>query len=438
MAKKIILFLSELRPDAPVQDFACPEGPAIAGRQTNEAPVKYLLRTHPDISEILCIVTPRALATAWRPFSSSVLLEAPQVWLLQIPFPDGTEFAAGPLVDVMRHTSPGDEIFLETTGGLRSAIMDLLLLSRILTYKGIRTAGAVYGNLAQRRIQDASHLMALFDLVGGMQELTSFGSTRTLRAYYGQPADDPYVESLLAAAEELTEAITLCRVQEIGAATEAFDGALSAAERCRDPLMRQLLPVFRAKFGGTGGPLSAPDLIRWCLQSGLVQQALTVYTERIPAHLLRSGRYLLATDAVRRPLVHSYEDPDAAQFSRDFLTLSKRARLVDLADNSVHSYVETLRNLESLLPASGYRPLCPVEGLRTLCMDYLYIKMLRNMTNHAQSEETEGQRELLEYLASFGYEPIGRISSASIRRALLEGLEHLDTCAGPAGEEQTP
>ena len=76
-----------------------------------------------------------------------------------------------------------------------------------------------------------------------------------------------------------------------------------------------------------------------------------------------------------------------------------------------------------------------MNQMHTICMDYLYIKMLRNMTNHANSEGTEDQAELMEYLESFGYNPINQISSESMRQALLAGLDHLRTFAGKKAEK---
>lgn len=84
----------------------------------------------------------------------------------------------------MEKVQAEDEVLLETTGGFRNAVMDLLLLSRILSYTGVKTIGAVYSNYPKTEIEDLSHLIGFFDLVGGMQELTSFGSVKTLRAYY--------------------------------------------------------------------------------------------------------------------------------------------------------------------------------------------------------------------------------------------------------------
>ena len=49
MAKKIILFLSEFRQDALEPAYVCPGDLLVNGPQKKEAPVKYLLKVHPDI-----------------------------------------------------------------------------------------------------------------------------------------------------------------------------------------------------------------------------------------------------------------------------------------------------------------------------------------------------------------------------------------------------
>lgn len=48
MSKKIILFLSDLKSGKP-QAYRCPDGGTVTGVQTCEAPIKYLLRAHPDV-----------------------------------------------------------------------------------------------------------------------------------------------------------------------------------------------------------------------------------------------------------------------------------------------------------------------------------------------------------------------------------------------------
>ena len=303
----------------------------------------------------------------------------------------------------MEKVQAEDEVLLETTGGFRKAVMDLLLLSRILSYTGVKTIGAVYSNYPKTEIEDLSHLIGFFDLVGGMQELTSFGSVKTLRAYYRR-TEEPKIERLLSAMENLYETITLCKAKRIDACMQTFDAALTDAETCGDMMMRQLLPAFRKKFGKK---LTTPGLIKWCIQSDMLQQAVTVYTERIPAFVIECGHFIEVTPFARTPEVKEYEDAAAVQFMRDFMTLSKkpgpkRHPLRELNDNSPMVYVDTIENMENMLISSGYRLRCPVSQMQQICRDYLYIKTARNMMNHANDSATQDQQELVDYLTEYG------------------------------------
>ena len=134
MSEKVILFLSELRDDPREERFLCPDGRTVSGVQTNEAPVRYLLRRWPSVSEILCIVTPSARASAWARFADAIRRTAPAVALTEIPFAEEEDFSAAPLERILARFSPGDALLLETTGGLRNTVMYLLLLSRVLSY----------------------------------------------------------------------------------------------------------------------------------------------------------------------------------------------------------------------------------------------------------------------------------------------------------------
>ena len=68
MAKKIITFISVLNPRGDTlpeeKNYYYPkgeEGTPLKGRQTNEAPLKYLLREYGPIEQILCLCTDEVL-----------------------------------------------------------------------------------------------------------------------------------------------------------------------------------------------------------------------------------------------------------------------------------------------------------------------------------------------------------------------------------------
>ena len=316
MAKKIILYLSAYneRNTAPVT-YECPVGGPVEGVQTNDAPVKYLLREHSGISEILCLVTTEAEEKAWGRFQKVVGEANPEVQCHPILIPAGKDFAQDILPEVISKTQKDDEIFLETTGGFRDAVMYLLLISRALSYAGVRTSDAVYSNFNDRKITDAMPIIRLFDLIGGMQEASSFGNVRTLREYYGEPAQDAHIEALLSAMEELWGTIALCRTEQLPERMEAFNAAMDGAEKHADPLMRALLPAFRQKYGKK---MTIPGIIKWCVESDMLQQALTIYKERIPGYILHErDKDILSVDLADFAVpVLEYQEKEEVCFTR--------------------------------------------------------------------------------------------------------------------------
>lgn len=90
MAQKIILFVSMLREGAQEKEYHCPDGSTVKGVQTNEAPLRYLLRRYPETSEPLCIVTPEA-ETAMQHLQKILAEERPALTLLRIPYDEGVQ-----------------------------------------------------------------------------------------------------------------------------------------------------------------------------------------------------------------------------------------------------------------------------------------------------------------------------------------------------------
>ena len=543
MAQKIILFLSDLKEKATPGDYHHESDKErlhpIPGLQTNDAPVRYLLRSNGAVSEVICVVTEKA-ESALAHFEQVVHEEAPNAKVVKVPYEERQNFSDIAIPAILAEVEEGDEIYLDVTGGFRNANMHLLLLSRVLSYKGIQTAGAVYSNLWTHTVEDVSHLFRLFDLVDGMQELTSLGSAQTLLRYYEAEPDtrDPNVKALIGCMVRLTEDITLCHTAQIGQRMKEFNEALKEARECSDALMRVLLDVFQKTFGEE---MTTVGLIRWCVGNDMIQQALTVYTEHIPDVIL-SDNILRRGPSVEDVPKKEYENQAAVQFLRDFLMLSDKPNpeqaccanlrkqlweyvryhgedilqrirgmsagappgeiaagvenlvlvarlaypnnhfnpswadglppekaglrrleerlnhntpgkvrgfvnhvrsfgpddfnvLLELEEETpagggsgsyIQTYVRTLSNLTGLLPGSGYEAVCSLEELARISRDYLYIKALRNMANHASDRPTDNQDDLMDYLEENGYAHPSGASLSDIKEAILTALDHLD------------
>ncbi|MBD5102508.1 MAG: hypothetical protein HDT27_07435 [Subdoligranulum sp.] len=424
MAKKVVLYLSAFDAErAQEKTYECPDGIEVEGVQTNEAPVLYLLRTYPDISELLCIVTKKARETAWPRFQHTIQAKAPGVQLRDIPYEESQDFSQTVLPEITHCVTPKDEILLETTGGLRNAVMYLLLVSRALSYIGVHTTAAVYSNFNTCKVEDVSHLVDLFDLVGGMQEMANFGSVSTLRAYYGRrDIREPEIEKLLQAMEGLSEEITICR-PSLQDRIEEFNAAMERAENTQDPLMQALLPAFRAKFGKK---LNIPGVIKWCMSNGMIQQALTIYNELIPDYLLRSpgGLFSVKAGTPSPERKEKYQTESAALFEDEMLGMGRRYKGNDRSNNA---WVNTLKHFEELLPGScflydnkHYR----MMDLRQIVADYLYLRILRNMINHA-NDQSYGTGELLLCLQDYHYKNPRDVRVDDIKKALERAMENM-------------
>ncbi len=488
--KKIILFLSTLSKSAKEQlktqaqvagdDYKCPDGETVQGLQTNEAPVKYLLKKYPDVSEILCLVTPACLEapeetpkeapeevaeeapeeapkkeqTAWARFCETIQGTGSKAECTLIQFSEenpSLESVKKILPDILKRTNQCDEILLETTGGFRDTMMYLMLISRALTYKGVNTACAVYSNLQTKEVEDVTEILQVFDLIDGMQNLTSFGNVRKLQEYYKNSKDEK-IKSLLTASNQLWEYITLCRPNAVPEQIEKFNQALDALdapdtpdaeEHCSDPLLKALLPAFRNSFEGE---MTLPHLIKWCVNNDMVQQALTLYRQCIPDYILNTRKDILSVEPKESSGFGmsnwSESVSKAANCFNKFLGIGgawlKRENSAEYKEKkkTEDDYTMTLHYFEDVLDEKGTTPkgfalrfqsICSQKELYTITTDFMYILALRNMADHADDQTLANQQSMSKYLVdNEHYKKPEDTTVQDVKDAIIKALDNLE------------
>lgn len=486
MAKKIILYLSltmrkmtkeELEDLNSLEYHDEKREISVSGRQTNEAPVKYLLKKDPEISEIICILSEEVREGTFSYFEQMLKEEGYEVRCIPVNFDKTMTFDRDVLPKIVGKISREDEIYLDLTGGFRNSIMHLLIVCRALAYNGTHLVQAVYGNFDSRTIEDVTQTLELFDLIAGMQEITSFGNVRTLKAYYKprietQPEKYALIKDMIQAAEDLFETIIFCRVQKINGKMTKFNEILEKIkiDQTTDPVFNALFPAFRQIFG-RDKKLSIKGVIRWCLKSDMIQQALTIYTEKIPAEIFKPSMGLFTQKAEmpeKLRVKKEYEDEDMKLFYEDFLLLSKKSELYpvnqhqrekileyaeknkekilkgeyleilrqkipenDFLQNrnkktgkTARDRIHTIENMEEAIENSGYKLKCTIEQIQAICRDYLYIKLLRNMVNH--SNVVSSQEDIVEYLKEKGYMSPETITIDGIKEIMESALRHIE------------
>lgn len=534
-AGTVLLFLSDLKASAVSQKYDCPNGDKVEGLQTNEAPVQYLLNSHDDIDRIICLTTPQAKESAEKHFRDTIEKRDKPIEICSVEIDDAAllnEADEGDFGEqhnnIIKAIPENSDLYLDTTGGFRNAVIYLLLITRIMVYRGCELKEAVYSDFHSQKVMNVTSLFRMLDLVSGMEEMTTYGSVNAMRRYY-EAKNAPEIKRLLDKTEELNNSITLNR--SLDEKLQEFGEAMADAEETDDALFCTLLPSFQKKFGigdlesGIAESRPAiPDIIRWCLQSGRIQQAATLYNERIPAYLKDVGLFGYDRKSITLP-VADYQDESAVFFSSGFLNLGKenplladfkryyestkserlcnkeiidrapaelrpaianllylgdiqyphddqysidwklelsqekaflknysfppnstqpktRIKFLNAAVNNMNPENFSLLTgkpalkanraecffdeLEELTKNSPYLIFCTFDDMRTIAKDYLYIKMIRNMFNHANGERAVVEPDLCAYLESSGYKKVDtNLSVEDVRKAIESGLAHI-------------
>lgn len=209
----------------------------------------------------------------------------------------------------------------DCTGGMRHAAMVMMAVLRLMQYDDRVSIGDIlYSNWSKRIVERANNIYALFDLIAGAEEFVRFGSVQTLRDYYktrdsknkddndDQEKQSPELQRLIKAMADFSDAISLCNygtfrdaITNLRRTMEDFRNHMhdeSSEPLLSDALMNRLYGRIRHEYRWLLRSEEPDDitLIEWCIQHDYIQQALTLYTERVP-EIFASCRLAEITEA---------------------------------------------------------------------------------------------------------------------------------------------
>ncbi len=204
----------------------------------------------------------------------------------------------------------GVKLHVDLTGGMRHVNMMMLELTRLLEYSGLKIDKILYSNRDNNtetgRVEEIQNVYDLFQLMAGVEEFVNFGSVKALKNYYkGKKISEPLAK-LLDAMKIFADAIKLCHYGQFNAAIENLHDAVKdfkPTDDIEDVLMNTFIARIRKDYADLIFPRQKDDLriIRWCLDNDYLQQALILYTERIPEYLGEKGLITLNAAQTKNP-----------------------------------------------------------------------------------------------------------------------------------------
>ncbi len=294
MKRKIIItVLSPIPKKENVQFFQYvnDSGTEIEADWTNQAGLQYLLRTVPDCTDIISMCSEKTNDKQHHDRITKIVKTecGENINLVFIGY--STDDHLNDITNTLTHEfrfESSDILYFDTTGGLRSVTYSLVYLFRYFEYMGIKIKKAVYSSLVggKGKIEDISDTFRMFSLINGTHEFTSTGNPRTLQKFFAD-TDNEKIKRLLESMNNFYDSITLCRIgdeleQAVSYMNEEFKQLEnSSPKNYNESLFVGLIPVIREKFNADG-KMSYLSLTKWCLKNDLLQQAITLYVEKLP------------------------------------------------------------------------------------------------------------------------------------------------------------
>lgn len=323
----LILFLSDFKAITN-EAYKTPDGGAVEGILTNDAPIKYLLKcikeNNEQLTSVLCITSNKVrndLLSGFEADDRSIEKETAftlfekriSVWygkkikvtpisydyskspdgILPIGTTDVNKIAINIFQQISTCLKPGNRsVYIDYTGGFRDISFLMTALIRFIEFSGIKTERIVYSsfNSSPKSVIDIGYIYRLYQLINGTSAFLSTGNASELSAISSEKNADDVIKSMM----HFSQVITVCNISEIDKAVNSLDEALKnyqkhQAEEFQSSLIQYLIPAIKRKLYldknlTANGHINYPLLIKWCLDNGLLQQAITLFAEKMPVY----------------------------------------------------------------------------------------------------------------------------------------------------------
>jgi len=399
MSRKIIITVLSTNPKYKNKDtgmkspdnisYNCDRGEPVETSWTNEAGLMYLLRNNSGFTDIICLCSRETFNDDYRRDINDILKREVSYHIepefIEYSTDDPAADITNKLAREFRFVS-SDTVCIDTSGGYRSVIYSLVYLFRYFEYIGVNIEWMIYSskNGSKGSISEISSTFRMFTLINGAHEFTSTGNPCTLKQYFSS-SQNKTVRSLLDNMQNFYDNISLCRIgDELDRSFREMDELLSEGlhsyERDNgyyENRFFDLVPVIREKFFSESKSRYL-SLIEWCLNNDLLQQAITIYVEKLPKAYFTELGFLTADF---EKLEKKSPNPGTEIYQDYFITAAKD----EIAEN-LRDMLKMRAQLIKEPNRSRSRPLIPVD---TACEEmYQLVLELRDTFYNNKGERT--------------------------------------------------
>ena len=349
--------------------------------------------------------------------------------------------------------SEPENVYADMTGGMRNSSMLMLSIMRLLEYNGIKVKQVFYSNWdkdtaintenisnyislkgcspksekveAKKKepniIDDVTNIYQLNNLIAGAEEFNKFGIADTLSIYLKNKncCSSDSLNDLIDSMNNFSEYIKLCRagnfdnaIKDLSDKKDTFK-IKNNSNYTNDRLFYSLiLPIIEKKYTKLFTIKDKPkkeqylEIIKWCVDNGFLQQALTLCAEWIPDYIVQSNILYYVDSDIERTIK---DFKSCKIFDKDKNTYKYYNKYKGYEENYIFINARELREksrkgnkveynkinefIEYGLISKKFISLCELDTVKEIINEYHNIKKERHNINHANNGENHKTSE---------------------------------------------
>ena len=332
----LLLFLSEYKKGSEEKRYTYEDGSSYTAALTSDAPTKCLFKIAEEdgarIRQVLCITSALVKTeevengkTRFQLYEELIHeLGNGEVPLIAIPYdykedgngkPTETDVRENLSVriysEIAKHlaSSPGSKeyVYVDYTGGMRDVSFLMTTVIRYLEFSGAECRQIVYSNWKDGKITSIKYIYDMYQLISGVNEFVTTGNVMSLEDFF-HTEHQSGMKKLVKSIINFANTMSLCDVGNIDTARDSLRENLlefesgrpavgenkntaEAYENIYEEMLRSLIPLIREKMflEADDGGMSYINMINWCIHNRMLQQAATLYVEKMPKIYCEQG-----------------------------------------------------------------------------------------------------------------------------------------------------
>ena len=191
-------------------------------------------------------------------------------------------------------------VYIDYSGGLRNVQYLMASLIQFFELSDMQCKQIVYCSLNPNEIVDIKNIYNIGQIVQAVSDFTETGNVKKLVEIYNDRKKYGCISELIESLDRFVKAISTGRADELDDIRKKIKISLDILDKTEkndsindlySDIFMTLVPKIKESFymKDKESSLSYPNIIKWCLDHRFVQQAATIYVEKMPSIYLSKG-----------------------------------------------------------------------------------------------------------------------------------------------------